>query len=114
MSTEQEEILYKDVEEEYIEIRPDRFIYLTGANKVKGGIMLTDQNEINHPQHYKANGIEVIEIIEAFDLNFRLANTVKYILRAGRKTDDKVKDLEKAKWYLNREIEKLKGGGDKQ
>lgn len=64
---------------------------------------------VNHPQHYISNGIESIDVIEAFDLNFRTGNSVKYILRAGRKDKNKkIQDLEKAAWYLNREIEKLK------
>jgi hypothetical protein len=63
---------------------------------------------VNHPAHYQANGIEVIDIIENFDLNFNLGNTVKYVLRAGKKGSKK-EDLEKAVWYLNRELEKFNG-----
>lgn len=68
-------------------------------------------NGVDHPNHYggKDNPYEAIKVIEAWKLNFRLGNTVKYIARAGKK-DDIVKDLEKAKWYLEREIEKLKQG----
>ncbi len=58
-----------------------------------------------NPDHYKANGLEVIDIIEAFKLDFRLANSIKYILRAGKK-DDAKQDLEKAIWYVRRYIEK--------
>ena len=58
---------------------------------------------VNHPAHYKANGLEAIDVIEAFGLGFCLGNTVKYILRAGRKAD-RVEDLKKARWYLDREI----------
>ena len=65
---------------------------------------------VNHPPHYKAGGIEVIAFIEAKDLNFRLGNAVKYISRAGKKKDsDPVQDLEKAVWYLKREIDARKG-----
>jgi hypothetical protein len=60
---------------------------------------------VSHPRHYICGGIEAIDVIEAFNLNFRLGNTVKYILRAGRK-GDRIEDLKKAMWYLNREIEK--------
>ena len=56
--------------------------------------------------HYNSGGIEAIDVIEAFELNFRLANVVKYVLRAGRK-GDVLEDLEKAAWYLDREIDKL-------
>lgn len=68
---------------------------------------------VNHPAHYKTEaGIESIDVIEAFELNFRLGNAVKYILRAGRpdpKDPSKVmQDLQKARWYLEREIGKMK------
>lgn len=60
---------------------------------------------VNHPPHYKANGIEAIDVIEGFGLGFRLGNTVKYILRAGRKSEAAtLEDLKKARWYLDREI----------
>lgn len=61
---------------------------------------------VHNPAHYKSGGIEVIDVIESFDLNFRLANVIKYVLRAGRK-GDALEDLEKAAWYLDREIDKL-------
>lgn len=67
--------------------------------------------QVNHPQHYGGaeNPYEAIKVIEAWDLGFYLGNTVKYISRAGKKETDKtVQDLEKAKWYLEREIQKLK------
>lgn len=66
---------------------------------------------VNHPQHYggENNQYEAIKVIEAWDLCFCLGNTVKYISIAGKKEIDKtVQDLEKAKWYLEREIENLK------
>ena len=63
---------------------------------------------VNHPAHYQANGIEVIDIIENFELNFNLGNTVKYVLRAGKKGNKK-EDLEKAVWYLKRELNKFEG-----
>ena len=63
---------------------------------------------VNHPPHYKSGGIETIDFIEAKDLNYRLGNVVKYVSRAGRKNSDPVEDLQKAAWYLNREIEARK------
>lgn len=60
-------------------------------------------NNVDHPQHYISGNIEVIDIIESYGLGFHLGNTVKYILRAGRK-GDRLEDLQKAKWYLKREI----------
>lgn len=57
---------------------------------------------INHPPHYNAGGLEVIDIIEAYGLGYHLGNAVKYILRAGRKTADPRQDLAKSIWYLYR------------
>ena len=59
---------------------------------------------VNHPKHYQGNKYEVIDIIEDFNLNFSLGSAIKYILRAGKK-DDRNQDLEKAIWYLKRELE---------
>jgi hypothetical protein len=64
---------------------------------------------VNHPPHYKSGGIETIDFIEAKDLNYRLGNVVKYVVRAGKKATDPVQDLEKAAWYLQREIEARRG-----
>lgn len=64
---------------------------------------------VNHPPHYRDGGIEVIDFIEAKDLNYRLGNVVKYVSRAGKKASDPVQDLEKAAWYLQREIAARKG-----
>jgi len=63
---------------------------------------------VNHPPHYKSGGIETIDFIEAKDLNYRLGNVVKYVSRAGKKASDPVQDLEKAAWYLQREIDARK------
>jgi hypothetical protein len=64
---------------------------------------------VNHPPHYKTGGIETIDFIEAKDLNYRLGNVIKYVSRAGKKEGvDPVQDLEKAAWYLQREIDARK------
>lgn len=69
------------------------------------------ENEmINHPKHYggENNTYEAIKVIEAWDLDFHLGNTVKYISRAGKKNPDKeLEDLKKALWYLERKISNL-------
>ena len=57
--------------------------------------------------YYESDGIEVFDVIEAFDLNFNLGNVMKYICRAGRKTFDPLPDLRKACTYLEREIQRL-------
>jgi hypothetical protein len=63
-------------------------------------------SKIDHPEHYNPGAFEVINIIEAYDLKFTRGNVIKYVLRAGKKGDE-IEDLEKALWYLKREIENL-------
>lgn len=65
---------------------------------------------VNHPKHYTSHpsGIETIEITRW--MNFNLGNSIKYILRSGKKSEDTaIQDLEKAVWYINDEIKRLKG-----
>ena len=64
---------------------------------------------VNHPAHYKAHpsGIECIQVTEHF--NFCMGNAIKYVWRADEKGSP-VTDLEKAVWYLKREIERRKSG----
>ena len=62
---------------------------------------------VSHPSHYN-QGIEVIDIIESWNLNFSLGNAIKYILRSPYK-GKQIEDLEKARWYIDREINRLKG-----
>lgn len=62
---------------------------------------------VSHPAHYTSGGIETIDAIEAWDLGFHLGNVVKYVSRAGKKDPARtVEDLRKAKWYLERAIER--------
>lgn len=64
--------------------------------------------KVNHPEHYNKGKIEVIDYIEDQDMNFNLGNAIKYISRAGLKNKSTiVEDLEKAKWYIQREIDRL-------
>ena len=73
----------------------------------KGTKIMAQEDNVNHPQHYKTGGIETIDFIEAKGLNFNTGNAVKYISRSGKKDPAKYKeDLQKAVWYLNREINK--------
>jgi hypothetical protein len=68
--------------------------------------------QVNHPAHYGGadNPYEAIKVIEAWNLNFCLGNTVKYISRAGKKDPMAlIEDLKKARWYLDREISALEG-----
>jgi hypothetical protein len=64
-----------------------------------------ESDPVNNPSHYKRGGIEAIDVVEAFGLGFKLGNTIKYILRSDHKGNRK-QDLQKAAWYLAREIEK--------
>lgn len=61
---------------------------------------------VNHPSHYKVGGIETIDFIEAKELDYHLGNVVKYISRADHK-DEKLENLKKAQWYLNRAVSNL-------
>jgi len=63
-------------------------------------------DKINSPSHYKVGGIETIDFIEAKNLGYNLGNVVKYISRADHK-DNKLDNLKKAQWYLNRAVSKL-------
>lgn len=67
------------------------------------------RENINHPKHYGGdNTYEAIKVIEAWDLDFSLGNTIKYISRAGKKDKAKeIEDLKKALWYLDRKIKTL-------
>lgn len=67
------------------------------------------RDNINNPAHYtEGRKFETIEVIEDWNLNFRLGNAVKYLSRTGRKDPSKaVEDLRKAVWYIEREISAL-------
>tara|TARA_Y100000589_G_C27082221_1_gene600153 strand:+ start:735 stop:989 length:255 start_codon:yes stop_codon:yes gene_type:complete len=70
---------------------------------------MSHKEEVNHPSHYlKDSGFEVIDVVNAWDLNFQLSNAIKYIARAGKKDPEKVtQDLEKAIWYIKYEIDMI-------
>ena len=71
----------------------------------------TAPEQVDHPTHYHAlSGFEVIEIIEAWSLNFNRGNALKYLARAGRKDPaTEAQDLKKALWYIERELKRLEG-----
>lgn len=73
-------------------------------------------NRVDHPSHYtwlkNLCGIEVIDITR--HMNFNLGNVIKYVLRAGHKTEEgmstnekRIEDLKKAIFYLNDEIKRI-------
>ena len=79
------------------------------------GIIIMDEDDnpsVIHPQHYGGadNPYEAIKVIEAWKVGFNLGNTLKYISRAGKK-DNTIQDLEKALFYLDREIQNIKNLG---
>ena len=95
-----------------IEVRDGRYeegeSYLLVFVEEKGGNGMNDP--VNHPSHYTDGKIEVLDFIEDKKLNYHRGNAVKYICRAGKKDPTKeAEDLEKAVFYLNREIQLLKG-----
>lgn len=63
---------------------------------------------INHPPHYNQLHIECIDVVENF--NFNVGNAIKYLWRAGLKSTDQLEDLEKASWYIRREIGRIESG----
>ena len=66
-------------------------------------------SKVNHPAHYNQGGIEVIDAIEAWRLGFHLGSAIKYIARAGVKSQDTEReDIEKAIWYLQRYLDKAR------
>lgn len=64
------------------------------------------EDVINHPSHYTRGKIEVIDFIEDQQLPYHLGNVIKCIARAGYK-GDKLEDLKKARWYLDRYINEV-------
>lgn len=71
-------------------------------------------DNVNHPKHYTSHpsGVECIQITEHY--NFCVGNAIKYVWRAGLKSEvgsdpveKQIEDLNKAIWYLRREVERL-------
>ena len=86
----------------------DRAIALIKAAETKEAE--TNENAVDHPAHYNAGKIEVIDYIEDQKLGFCLGNAVKYISRSGKKDPAKeVEDLKKAVWYIERRIKQIEG-----
>lgn len=66
-------------------------------------------DDISNPGYYKRNGMEAIDVIEAFELGYHKGSAFKYLARAGQK-GPAVDDLRKAQWFIQREIERLQRG----
>lgn len=68
-----------------------------------------EYDPVNHPKHYTFGGIETLDFIEAKELSYNIGNAVKYLSRSGLKScDTEIQDLEKARFYVEREITRLK------
>ena len=70
-------------------------------------------SNVDHPAHYNKHpsGIEAIDVCQ--HMSFNLGNAVKYIWRADHKDNGK-QDLEKALWYIKKEIERVYESTDKE
>ncbi|MFI9202613.1 DUF3310 domain-containing protein [Streptomyces sp. NPDC053048] len=82
-----------------------------GEDELEPDASLTVGDSVSQPSHYTwlPNGVEVIDLTE--HLNFNRGNAVKYIARAGKKDPSaELEDLRKARWYVNREIERIERG----
>lgn len=91
----------KETTESYITADAVKDLYVTTDVKP-----ISISNMVDHPSHYNKGKIEVIDFIEDQQLPFHLGNVIKYIARAGSK-GDKLEDLKKAQWYLNRYINEV-------
>ena len=68
-----------------------------------------ERGSVDHPAHYAGNGIEAIDVIEAWELGFCEGNVVKYLARW--QTKGGIEDLRKARWYLDRFIAQQEKSG---
>ena len=62
-------------------------------------------DNVNNPKHYNVGDIEVIDFIDSWNLNFNLGNVIKYVTRCNYK-GNKIEDLQKAIFYIEREIKR--------
>ena len=90
--------------EETVQTIAENIVKAIEEQEVK--VTLKKEDVINHPSHYTRGNIEVIDFIEDQQLPYHLGNVIKYIARAGHK-GDKLEDLKKARWYLDRYIKEV-------
>jgi len=60
---------------------------------------------VNHPKHYNKGKFEHVEVVENWELGYHLGNATKYLMRASHK-GNRLQDLQKARWYLSRAIDR--------
>lgn len=84
-------------------------------NEIMERIRTNTEGNVNHPAHYGGadNPYEAIKVIESQGIGneFCLGNCLKYLLRAGKKTESPLEDYRKAKWYLERLITNIESNG---
>ena len=95
----------------YSKVPKKKEVAVTLANMVANTleepeVKVVEEDVINRPTHYTRGKIEVIDFIEDQQLPYHLGNVIKYIARAGYK-GDKLEDLKKARWYLDRYINEV-------
>jgi hypothetical protein len=66
-----------------------------------------EEDPVNKPEHYQYSPIQPIDVIDAWELDFYLGSVIKYISRFKKKGKP-LEDLEKALWFLNKELEILR------
>lgn len=92
--------------EETVQAITEKIVKAIEEPEVKVVELPKKEDVINHPSHYIRDKIEVIDFIEDQQLPYHLGNVIKYIARAGYK-GDKLEDLKKARWYLDRYINEV-------
>ncbi len=100
-----------DVSYEWIEVNGENVLKSNSPyakDWYRASKLVDSKDTVNHPNHYKTGGIETIDFIEAKGLGFHLGNVVKYVTRADHK-GNRLEDLKKARWYLDREILRAEG-----
>lgn len=80
-------------------------------NDELGWMIHNPPDMVNHPPHYghHPSGVECIEIVEWY--NFNVGNAIKYLWRHDRKGAS-LQDLQKARWYIDREIDRQERVGN--
>lgn len=92
-------------------IRPSserEFTFFTEPGPWDLSVEVPVDDGVNHPTHYNRGGIEVVDIIDAYGLDFYTGSGIKYVLRSQYK-ENEIKDLKKAVDVLNKKIALLEG-----
>lgn len=102
--------LHELLMQEGVDPKSDKYWDRIDIGMMDPNIMNRDKKKediVNNPPHYTTGGIDFLDYAEAkgLTMNAYLFNVVKYVSRAGKKTDtDPLIDLKKAEFYLKREI----------